>query len=345
MDTARRMQAIQIDRYGGPEVIVRRQIPVPEPGPGQLLVRIAQAGINFMDIHTRIGKYEGSRTYPLTLPITLGMEGAGTVAARGPDVTDFAVGDRAAFCLAWGSYAEYALVPAARTAHVPDGLSLALAAATLFHGLTAHYLVHTVGRLGPGSTCLVHAASGGIGRMLVQMAATLGVTVYATASTEGKRAVARARGASVVVPYGEGAFADDIRKATGGKGVDVVFDPLGRSTLRDSFRATRRQGLVVNYGSVAGSVKDLDPIELGEAGSLFLTRPRLADHVATAKEFRERADAVFSALLNGTLTVDIADRYTLANVEEAHEALEQRRMLGKPIMDISVDEKGDAGET
>jgi NADPH2:quinone reductase len=337
MDKSQRMLAIQIDRYGGPEVIERRHIPVPEPGPGQLLVRMAHSGINFMDVHTRIGKYVGSRTYPLTLPITLGMEGAGWVAACGPGVKGFAVGDRVAFCLAWGSYAAYALVPEARVVPVPNGLPLELAAASLFHGLTAHYLVHTVGRLERGSTCLVHAASGGIGRLLVQMAAAQGATVYATASTEDKRAVARARGASVVMPYGDGAFADDVVKATGGKGVDVVFDPLGKSTLRDSFRATRRQGLVVNYGSVAGSVKDLDPIELGEAGSLFLTRPRLADHVATAETLRWRAGEVFAGLLRGDLAVDIAGRYTLENVEEAHAALEQRRMVGKPIMDIAVE--------
>jgi NADPH2:quinone reductase len=327
------MLSLQIDRYGGPDVIIRRDVPVPEPGPGQVLVRMAHSGVNFMDVHTRIGKYAGSRTYPLTFPITLGMEGAGTVAACGFDVKDFAVGDRVAFCLAWGSYAEYAVVPVARTAHVPEGLSLELAAASLFHGLTAHYLVHSVGRLTKESSCLVHAASGGIGRIIVQLAAALGTKIFATASTEEKRAVARTRGASVVLPYGD--FADEIKKATGGKGVDVVFDALGKSTLRDSFRATRKEGLVVNYGSVAGSVKDLDPIELGEAGSLYLTRPRLADYVATAETFRWRAGEIFGALLDGRLKVDITGRYTLDNVEESHEALEQRRILGKPIVDIA----------
>jgi NADPH2:quinone reductase len=329
------MIALQIDRYGGPEVVVRRELPTPVPGPGQLLVRMAHAGVNFMDVHTRIGKYAGSRTYPLSLPVTLGMEGAGHVAALGPGVADFREGDRVAFCLAWGSYADYALVPQARTARVPAGLPLDLAAAAIFHGLTAHYLAHSVGRLGPGRSCLIHAASGGIGRLLVQMARSLGAEVIATASTEEKRAIAKARGAGVVLPYGDGAFAEAVRASTGGVGVDVVFDPLGASTLRDSFRAARREGLVVNFGSVAGSVKDLDPIELGEAGSLFLTRPRLADYVATAEVFRARAAAVFAGLLDGMLAVDIAQRFTLDDVHLALAALEARRMIGKPILDLS----------
>jgi NADPH2:quinone reductase len=328
------MRAIQIDRYGGPEVIVRRDLPTPAPGPGELLVRMAHAGVNFMDVHTRMGKYAASLTYPMTLPVTLGMEGAGRVAACGPGVEGFRAGDRAAFCLAWGSYAHYAVVPQARAAIVPDALPLDLAAAALFHGLTAHYLAHTVGRLGPGRSCLVHAASGGIGRLLTQMASGLGARVFATAGTPQKRAIARARGAEAVLAYGDGAFADEVRAATGGEGVDVVFDPLGKATLRDSFRAARRGGLVVNFGSVSGSVTDLDPIELGEAGSLYLTRPRLADHVATAEVFRSRAAAVFAGLLAGELAVDIAGRFTLDDVELAHAALEERRMIGKPVLDL-----------
>ncbi|MCW5603099.1 MAG: quinone oxidoreductase [Burkholderiales bacterium] len=329
------MKSIQIDRYGGPEVLVRREVPVPVPGPGEALVRVSHAGINFMDIHTRQGKYANSRTYPVGLPCTLGMEGAGQVVAVGDGVDAPRPGDRVAWCIAWGSYAEYAVVPAWRLVTVPDALSLEMAAASVFHGLTAHYLVHDVGRLAPGTTCLVHAASGGIGQILIQLAKRCGARVLATTSTPGKAQVARSRGADLAVLYEDGRFADAVRAATDGRGVDVTFDPIGRATLRDSLRATRKRGLVVNYGAVSGAVRDLDPIELGEAGSLFLTRPRLADHLPDAETTRRRADDIFGALLDGTLKIDIAGRYTLADVEEAHAALEERRMVGKPVLVIS----------
>lgn len=328
------MRAIQIDRYGGPEVIVRRDIPVPDPGPGEVLIHLRHSGINFMDVHTRQGKYAGSQTYPISIPTTLGIEGAGEVAALGPDVTGFALGDRVAYCLAWGSYAEYAVVPAWRVVPVPEALPLDRAAAAMFHGLTAHYLVDDVGRLGPGVTCLVHSASGGIGQLLVQLGTRLGATVYATTSTEAKAEVARQRGAAAAFLYDDGRFAEAVRDLTGGRGVDVVFDPIGRPTLRDSFRAARKRGLVVNFGAVGGPVRDLDPIELGEAGSLFLTRPRLADHLPDGPTVRRRAADIFGALLEGALSIEIAGRYSLDTVEEAHAALEERRVVGKPVLDL-----------
>ncbi|MDB5810517.1 MAG: quinone oxidoreductase [Betaproteobacteria bacterium] len=326
------MKSIQIDTYGGPEVLVHRDIPIPRPAAGEVLIRISHAGVNFMDIHTRDGKYASSQTYKVGVPCTLGMEGAGEIAEVGADVDDFKAGDRVAYCIVWGSYAEYAVVPAWRAVKVPDGLPLEMAAASLFHGFTAHYLAHDVGRLAPGVSCLVHAASGGIGQLLIQLAKQLGATVYATTSTEVKAQVARARGADVALLYNDGDFADEIRAATGGRGVDVVFDSIGLATLRDSFRATRKRGLVVNYGSVSGSVRDLDPIELGEAGSLFLTRPRLADHLPDAKTTRARAADIFGALLDGSLRIEIAGRYTLDTVDVAHAALEERRMIGKPVL-------------
>jgi NADPH2:quinone reductase len=326
------MQSIQIDRYGGPEVIVRRDIPIPAVKPGEVLIRISHAGVNFMDVHTREGKYAASRTYPMTLPCTLGMEGAGHVVSVGAEVAALQPGDRVAYCIVWGSYAEYASVPAWRVAKVPDALPLELAAASLFHGLTAHYLVHDVGRLAPEMTCLVHAASGGIGQILIQLAKLSGARVFATTSTPTKAEVARTRGADSVMLYDNGRFADAIRDATNGRGVDVVFDPIGQATLRDSLRATRRRGLVVNYGAVSGAVRDLDPLELGEAGSLFLTRPRLADHLPDAATIQRRANDIFTALLDGSLRIDIAGRYTLDNVEEAHAALEERRTVGKPVL-------------
>lgn len=328
------MRAIQIDQYGGLEVIVRRDVPIPAPGPREVLIRLAASGINFMDVHTRQGKYANSRTYPQTLPTTLGIEGAGTIEAVGEGVSDFREGDRVAYCLAWGSYADFAVVAAWRVVPVPEKLPLELAAASLFHGLTAHYLAYDLGQFAPGVTCLVHAASGGIGQMLVQLGARLGATVYATTSSGEKAEVARRRGAAAAFLYDGGQFADRVRELTGGRGVDVVFDPVGKPTLRDSFRAARKKGLVVSYGSVGGSVRDLDPIELGEAGSLFLTRPRLADHLPDAQTIRCRAADIFSALLDGSLNVEIAGRYAFDQVERAHQDLEERKIIGKPILTI-----------
>ncbi|MEK6591736.1 MAG: quinone oxidoreductase [Pseudomonadota bacterium] len=328
------MDSIQIDRYGGPGVLIRRDIPVPVAGRGEVLVRIHHSGINFMDIHTREGKYANSRTYPVTLPCTLGMEGAGQVAAVGEGVQTLQPGDRVAWCIVWGSYAGYAVVPAWRAVKVPAALPLEMAAAVLFHGFTAHYLAHDVGRLASGMSCLVHAASGGIGQILIQLARRCGARVFATTSTAEKAQVARERGADMALLYDDGRFADVVRDATDGRGVDVVFDAIGKDTLRDSLRATRKRGLVVNYGAVSGALRDLDPIELGEAGSLFLTRPRLADHLPDAATAQRRADDIFNALLDGSLRISIAGRYTLDNVMEAHAALEARRMVGKPILDI-----------
>jgi NADPH2:quinone reductase len=328
------VRTIQIDRYGGPEVIVRRELPVPTPGRDEVLIRLMWSGINFMDIHTRQGKYAGSRTYPQTMPTTLGIEGAGIIEALGDGVADLQAGDRVAYCLSWGSYADYAVVPAWRVVPVPDALPLDVAAATMFHGLTAHYLAYDLGGFAPGVTCLVHSASGGIGQLLVQLGARLGATIYATTSTEAKAEVARQRGAAATFLYDEGRFADQVLEATAGRGVDVVFDAIGKPTLRDSFRATRKKGLVVAFGSVGGNVDDLNPIELGEAGSLFLTRPRLADHLTDAATIRRRASDIFRAVLEGELSIEIAGRYTLDDVEQAHEALEQRRSVGKPLLRI-----------
>jgi NADPH2:quinone reductase len=328
------MKAIQIDRYGGPEVIVRRDLPMRLPGEGEVLVRLAYSGINFMDIHTRQGKYATSQTYPQTLPTTLGIEGAGTIEAVGDGVEGFQLGDRVAYCLSWGSYAEFAIVDSWRVVRVPKQLPLELAAASMFHGLTAHYLAYDLGKFGPGVSCLVHAASGGIGQLLVQLGVRMGATVYATTSTEAKAAVARERGAAAVFLYDEGRFVERVLSLTGGRGIDVIFDAVGKPTFRDSLRVSRSKGLVVSYGSVGGALKDLDPIELGEAGSLFLTRPRLADYLTDAATIRRRASDIFAALLDGSLSIEIAGYYPLDEVERAHEELENRHMVGKPLIKI-----------
>ncbi|WP_347557503.1 quinone oxidoreductase [Robbsia sp. KACC 23696] len=329
------MRTIRIEQYGGPDVLQRVDIDVPSPDADAVLVRVHCAGINFMDIHTRQGKYRASRTYPVRLPCTLGMEGAGEVVEVGANVTTLKRGDRVAWCISWGAYAQYAVVPAARAAKIPDDIPYDLAAAAFFQGATAHYLMEDVGQLRAGDSCLIHAASGGIGQLLVQWAKRIGVTVFATTSSDAKADIARRHGADHVMHYDGGRFADAVRAQTQGRGVDVVFDAVGRDTLRDSFRATRTRGLVINYGSVSGSIDDLDPIELGEGGSLFLTRPRLADHMADGVTVQRRADAVFAALIDGSLRVEIAGRYTLDDVEAAHEALESRRQTGKTVMEIS----------
>ena len=328
------MRAIQIDRYGGPEVLIRRELSVPSPGPGEVLIRLKYSGINFMDIHTRQGKYAASRTYPVSLPMTLGIEGSGVIESVGPGVEDLQAGDNVAYCICWGSYADFAVVPAWRVAKVPDALPLDMAAASMFHGLTAHYLANDVGGLGPGVTCLVLSASGGIGQLLVQLGRRMGATVYAATSSEAKAEVARKRGATQAILYDNGKFADGVRDFTNGRGADVVFDPIGRPTFRDTLRATRIKGLVVSFGSVGGPIDDLNPVELGEAGSLFLTRPRLADYLPDAATVRRRAADIFGALLDGSLSIEISGRYRFDQLEQAHEDLEARRTIGKPILEI-----------
>lgn len=326
------MRALQIDTYGDEDVVVSRDVSIPEIEPDEVLIRLAVSGINFMDIHTRQGKYRNSKTYEVSVPITLGMEGGGIIEKVGCNVRDLQPGQRVVYCISWGSYAEYAAVPACRVVPVPDALSLRRATTALFHGLTAHYLARDVGQLGPGVTCLVHSASGGIGQILVQMGVACGARVYATTSTESKAQVARSRGARDVFGYED--FAGRIREATGGHGVDVVFDPVGAPTFRQSLQALRKKGLMVAFGSVGGSLRDLDPIELGEAGSVFLTRPRLADHIGSAEEIRHRANEVFSWLLSGDLEISYAGEFGFDEVLDVHRRLEDRQLVGKPLLNI-----------
>ncbi|MCB9958306.1 MAG: quinone oxidoreductase [Rhodospirillaceae bacterium] len=327
------MRAYQIDTYGDESVVVLRDVPVPEIAADEVLVRLHYAGINFMDIHTRQGKYRQSETYKVAVPTTLGMEGAGVIETVGAAVDGLQPGQRVAYCLSWGSYAEFAAVPAWRIVPLPDAITMPVAAASLFQGLTAHYLIHDVGRLGPASTCLVHAASGATAQIMIQMATALGATVLATTSTPEKAAVARARGAARVFAYEE--FADGARQATEGRGVDVVFDAIGAPTFRQSLRSLRKKGLLVAYGSVGGSVRDLDPIELGEAGSIYLVRPRLADHTEDAATIRRRAGDLFTLMEDGKLTIDVAEVFGFNDVLAAHRRLEHRAMVGKPVLKIT----------
>lgn len=296
-------------------------------------MRVGFAGINFMDIHTRQGKYRTSQTYPVRVPLTLGMEGAGVIDEIGSGVTDLQTGQRVAWCLSWGSYAEYAVVPASRLIVLPDALSLACAAACTFHGLTAHYLIHDTAMLGAGDNAMVLAASGGIGQILVQLGAAMGARMFAVTSTTERAACACEQGATDAFLYGDGTFAAAVRAAT--DGVDVAFDPLGAPTLRHTLRAVRKRGLVVNFGSVGGSLSDFDPIELGEAGSLFLTRPRLADHIADADTTRRRAADIYAMILAGRLKITRDKIYKLDGFQDAHDALEQRQTRGKPLLRLA----------
>lgn len=329
------MKGVRIETYGGPEVATLTDLPDPAPGPGEVRIEVAFAGVNFMDIHTRQGKYRASRTYPVRAPLTLGMEGSGIVTQTGPGVEEIRIGQRVAWCLSWGAYAEACIVPASRLVPLPDGLSLELAAAAAFHGITAHYLLHDTAALSPGKTALVLAASGGIGQMLVQLGSALGARILAVTSSPERAEQARAQGADMAFTYDDGGFADAAREATGGVGVDVVFDPVTNPTLRDSLRAARRRGLIVNFGTVGGQIDGFRPIELGEAGSLFLTRPRLADHVAGPGEMRRRATAIFEDILAGRLHVPIDDIQPLDGFQQAHRRLAERQTAGKQLLRVA----------
>lgn len=329
------MRAVMIERYGGPDVVEVRDVPVPDIGPGEVLVQVACAGINRMDIGTRRGQYATSTTYPVRLPCTLGVEGAGEVVRVGDGVTAVKAGDRVAWCVVWGSFADYARIPAASAALIPDDVSYELAATVMYVGCTAHYLWNDAATLTRGQTCLVHAAAGNIGQVLVQMALRSGVEVIATASSPAKRAVVAALGARHVIGYGEnGGFADEVRAITGGDGVDVVFDALTGPTLRGSLRSTRTRGLIVNYGAVAAPVTDFNPLELGEAGSLYLTRPRLRDHMADQPTVQRRADDTFAALRDGWLTMATAGRYTVETIGDALDLLADPATVGKPVLHL-----------
>jgi NADPH2:quinone reductase len=326
------MKAIRVSRFGGPEALELDEIERPSPGPGQALVRLACAGVNFIDVYMRNGSYARSHTYQTPLPMTLGMEGCGTVAALGPEVTGLDVGARVAWCLARGSYAEYAVVPAWRLARVPDGVPDDVATTLMLQGCTAHYLTHSAFALEPGHACLVHAGAGGVGQLLIQLAKRRGARVIATVGSADKADIARARGADAVVLYRERDFREAVMEFTAGRGVDVVYDAVGRDTIAQSIRSVRRRGLCVNYGGASGLVQSIEPLELGEAGSIFFTRPHLADYTASAEEIAWRTGDLFAAWSGGELEVAIDREYALADAAQAHARLEARGTRGKLVL-------------
>jgi NADPH2:quinone reductase len=321
------MRAIQITETGGPEVLRLAELPDPSPGPGELLVELAAAGVNYIDTYHRSG------AYPMPLPFIPGSEGAGTVTALGPDVSDVAVGDQVAWAGSPGSYAERAVVPAAQAVPVPRGVDIEIAGGCLLQGMTAHYLLVSVHAVQPGDTVLIHAAAGGMGLLLTQLATARGGRVIGTVSTAEKERLAREAGAAEVIRYTEvDDLAGEVRRLTGGDGVAAVYDGVGATTFDASLASLRRRGMLALFGAASGPVPSVDPQRLNSAGSVFLTRPKLADYVATRKELIWRAGEVFGAILDGSLGIRIGGRYPLAEAGRAHQDLQSRRTTGKLLL-------------
>jgi NADPH2:quinone reductase len=322
------MKAIQVKVLGGPENMELVEAPTPTPGPKQALVKIAASGVNFIDVYFRTGLYKAD------LPVVLGNEAAGTVEAVGPEVTEVAPGDRVAYVMSRGSYAEYAVVPAWLLVKIPSHVDFSTAAAAMLQGMTAHYLTHSTYPLKSGDTCLVHAAAGGTGGLIVQMAKMLGARVFGTVSTEAKAQIAREHGVDEAILYTQQDFEAEARRLTNGRGVDAVYDSVGRTTFDKSLGSLRPRGTMALFGQSSGPVPPFDPNILNAKGSLFLTRPSLAHHVVTREELLWRADDVLGWIDAGKLKLRIDSTHPLAQAAEAHRALEGRRTTGKLLLSV-----------
>ena len=320
------MYAVRIHQHGGPEVLRYEEVPTPAPGEGQVLVRLVACGVNFIDIYQRKGLYR------VELPVVLGQEGAGVVEAVGPGVTEVKPGDRVAYSNVLGAYAEYAVVPAQRLVPIPEGLTYQQAAAVMVQGMTAHYLVHSTYPLKPGDVCLVHAAAGGVGLLLVQMAKRRGATVIGTVSTEEKAKLAREAGADHVILYTRQDFEQEVMRITEGRKVQVVYDSVGKDTFERSLNCLTLRGMMVLYGQSSGPVPPFDPQVLVQKGSLFLTRPGIWHYTATRDELLWRARDVLGAVASGDLKVRIDRALPLSRAQEAHRALEGRETTGKVLL-------------
>jgi NADPH2:quinone reductase len=320
------MKQILVTQTGGPEQLQLADAPKPTPGPKQALVKLAAAGVNFIDVYHRTGLYK------LDLPFTPGMEGAGTVEAVGPDVSDVQPGERVAYAMSRGSYAEYAVVPAALLVKLPAGVSFETAAAAMLQGMTAHYLTHSTFPLKPGDTCLIHAAAGGVGRLAVQMAKMLGARVIGTAGNPAKVELARSAGADEVINYSEQDFLVEVKRMTNGRGVDVIYDSVGVATFLKGLDGIRTRGMMVLFGQSSGPVAPIDPNILNPKGSLFLTRPNLAPHCATREELNWRAGDVLNWIAQGKLELRIDRSFPLAQAAQAHRDLEGRKTAGKVLL-------------
>ncbi len=321
------MHAVVVEEYGGPEVLLYDDYPEPEPGPGEVLVRIAAAGVNFIDVYHRIG------LYPTPLPFVPGSEGAGTVVAAGAGVQWPEVGDRIAFAqVLCGSYAELAAVRAAEAVAVPDGVDLETAAAAMLQGLTAQYLSASTFPLDSGDTCLIHAGAGGVGLLLTQMAKLRGAIVITTVGTDAKAELSQAAGADHVINYSKQEFGEAVEALIGPNALDVVYDGVGAATFARGLDLLRPRGMMVSFGNASGPPSEISPLVLAAKGSLFLTRPSLPHYVATREELVARASDLFGWIDTGDVAVRIGARYPLAEAAEAHRALEGRETTGKVLL-------------
>jgi NADPH2:quinone reductase len=320
------MKAIRVEAYGGPENLIYKEVDKPAPKTGEALVKLEAIGVNFIDVYHRTG------LYPLPLPFTPGTEAAGTVEALGSDVSDIAIGDRVAYAMAVGSYAEYAVVPAARLVKIPDHLDAQQAAAAMLQGMTAHYLATSTYQLKSGDLALVHAAAGGVGLLLIQIARRIGARVFGTVSTEEKAKLAREAGADEVILYTEQDFQEEVKRLTEGKGVQVVYDSVGKTTFMKSLDSLAPRGTLALFGQSSGPVPSFDPALLAQKGSLFLTRPSLAQYTLTREELLWRAGDVLKWVSSGELKLRIEKTFPLAEAAEAHRQLEGRKTTGKVLL-------------
>jgi len=320
------MQAIQITQTGGADVLQLRELPTPTPGPGEAVIRIEACGVNFIDIYLREGRY------PSPLPFIPGQEAAGVVTALGPGVTDFKVGDRVAWCGIPGTYAQFAVAPVERLIAIPDGVSTQQAAASMLQGMTAHYLAYSTYAIQPGDAVLIHAGAGGVGLLLIQMAKRLGARVFATVSTQEKAALAHGAGADETILYTHEDFTAKVRKFTGGAGIPVVYDSVGKTTFDGSLACLRPRGILILYGGASGAVPPFDLIQLSTRGSLYITRPTLNAYIATREELVQRAGDVLGWVADGSLKLRLEHNYPLADAAHAHRDLEGRKTTGKLLL-------------
>jgi NADPH2:quinone reductase len=315
------MKAVYVEKFGGVENLIYSDLPKPEPGPGQALVKIAATGVNFIDVYFRTG------LYPAAPPVVLGNEGAGTVEAVGPDVTNVRSGDRVAYAMARGSYAEYALVPAWQLVKIPASVDFQTAAAAMLQGMTAHYLTHSTYPLKSGDSCLIHAAAGGTGRLLVQMAKMRGARVTGTVGNEEKARQAKDAGADDVIIYTKEDFVAKVKGT-----MNVVYDSVGKATFMQSLDCLRPRGMMVSFGNASGAVADFAPLILSQKGSLFLTRPSLAHYSSTQEELDWRAGDILNWISQGKLKLHVHKVYKLADAAQAHRDLEGRQTTGKLLL-------------
>jgi NADPH2:quinone reductase len=320
------VKAVRVHALGGPDVLKYEDLAEPVAKAGEALVKVEAAGVNFIDIYQRMGVYK------LPLPLTMGQEGAGVVVGIGPDVTDLNVGDRVAWTSVQGAYAEHAAIPAQRLVPLPSTVTTKQGAAVMLQGTTAHYLASSTFPLRPGDTCLVHAGAGGVGLLLTQVAKLRGARVVTTVSTPDKAALSRDAGADLVVLYGEQDFEAAVKEFTDGKGLQVVYDSVGKTTILKSLNCLAPRGMLVLFGQSSGVVESIDPLVLSQKGSLFFTRPTLVHYIASRTELRQRTDELFEWIGSGKLHVRAEFQFPLADAAEAHNALAGRKTTGKVLL-------------